>query len=431
MKPFMRLSLLALILLGLCTACGGKSSSSGTAAPGLIRLVNATSVNNLSMSATGVVQASGVASGGASSYASLAVGTYGIFAGTADASLAASATQNLTIATGISYTVFAYQRNGAVNIRILTDNQTAPSTGFALLTIGNTGPDAGALDVYVVSPGSSLSGLSPTFSTTASGSTSLTQAIAAGTYDIVVTGSGAPADIRQVLSSIQLSNLEIAYLELTSSSGGTLVNSALVQQGGAVTILPATTARVRVVAAIPGVGSINSNIATSVAGSPLGSLTSPATGTYRVIAANSAVTSIDVTTNGVDVPVTSLPTGTFASGGDYTILVYGTAAAPVVALLTDNNQAPVSAKVRLVNAAVPVGGISLTDNFQSLISDLPYGVASDYQGISGGSSALSVTSPLVSFPTYNLTTNILSGGTYSLFVLGTTTAPIVVFNRDR
>jgi len=412
----------------MCSACGGGGKSSTASTTSYIRLVNATQVDNLSLSASTTTQNSNVAASQASGYASIAAATYSVIVSAANNALATSATNSLSLAADVYYTVVAYARGGQIKLLAITDNKTAPATGFASLTIANADSDAGTLDVYVVAPGTALSGLSPTFSNVTPTGISLTNSITAGTYDIIATAYNKPTDVRLTMSSVQLTSTEIATLALTATSGGSLVDGALVVQQGGVQVQPANKARVRVVAAFPAVGSVNATVATTVGGTALGSITAPSVGTYSLVPANSTTYTINVD----GVAVGSLPATTFASGGDYTVLVYGASSnAPQVSILPDNNQLPTSgAKIRLVNAAVSSGGLALSDNFVPLFSELGYGTASDYLGVTAGSSLLQLTSPVSTFTPYSTTINILTNGVYSLFVLGATDA-LEVLSKDK
>jgi uncharacterized protein YigA (DUF484 family) len=103
-----------------------------------------------------------------------------------------------------------------------------------------------------------------------------------------------------------------------------------------------------------------------------------------------------------------------------------------VSIFSDNNQLPTSgAKIRLVNGAVSTGGISLSDNFVPLFSELSYGNASAYLGVTAGSSLLQLTSPVSTFTSYSTTVNILSNGVYTLFVLGSADAAIEILSKDK
>lgn len=462
--------LVALTVLVLATGCGSSSSSSDSS-PGTtsVRVANITAVGNLtvagtytssSSSSTSTASAtigSGVASGAASAYTSLTAATYAIQASVADGSLSASPSQSAGFAKDTNYTVVAYQRAGgsqttnAMGTLVLTDNQTAPSAGFALLSVYNTASDAGSLDVYLVPHGANVANYSPTFTSVASTASSLNQSINAGTYDIVVTSTGKPGDVRLTIPSLTLASTELATLILTGTTGGALVNGALIDQGGAIKVMQQSDkARVRVVG---GFGNDGSLVNTTLSGNvSLNALTSPSVGSYALVPANSTIASMSITPHGgTTTAISSVPTTVFVGGGDYTVLVSGTAVAPVVSVLTDNNQAPTSsalAKIRLVNAAVATtsGGLSLTDNYQQVVSNLGYGLASDYSSATAGASLLTISSPLATFPTYTIQDSatssgipyITSGTVYTIFVLqagSTVTTPatpsIISLIKDR
>ena len=135
------------------------------------------------------------------------------------------------------------------------------------------------------------------------------------------------------------------------------------------------------------------------------------------------------------VAVAGLPPATFSNGGDYTILAYGDPASPQATVFTDNNLLSSSdaAYLRTVNAAVSGGGITLSDNYVPINVDVQYGTASTYSPATASySSLIEITSPVASFPKFTAEDfNIASNGVYTIFVLGTTTAPVVSFARDR
>ena len=134
-----------------------------------LRLVNATSVCGLKLTATSrsdstATSSSEVDAGGAGGYASLTSGTCSVFASNANGLLATSGTISLSLSADVYNTVVAYSRGGHIRLLTLTDSQTAASSGYASITIANAGSDAGALDVYLPAPGSTVTGtLSPMY----------------------------------------------------------------------------------------------------------------------------------------------------------------------------------------------------------------------------------------------------------------------------
>ncbi|NQD38868.1 DUF4397 domain-containing protein [Permianibacter sp. IMCC34836] len=406
----------------------GEDSSTAS-----VRLVNLTSASDLQLTVddgdTESTIATAVASGAASSYKTLDVTSYSIVASSAGASLSTSSTSSLSLTEDEEYSIVAFERGGLIKLWKLTDDTDEPSSGYAYFTVINAGSDAGSLDVYVVEPDTDITDLTPTFSSVSAASTSLTNAISAGTYDIVVTASNKPNDVRLKLTSVSLASTTIQSLMLTPTSGGALVDGALIEQGGAVALHRNDTARVRVIAAFPAGETSNLAVNVTVGDSSLNSVTAPSIGGYSLVPANTSYYSVEVG----DTAVSSLPVASFNSGGDYTVLAYGnTENDAAVTVLTDNNQLPSSgAKIRLVNGAVSAAGLSLSANYANLFSEINFGKSSVYSGITAGTTRLDLTSPATAFTSYTSNVSILSGGVYSLFVLGDTDSAIVLLNKDR
>ena len=438
-----RLSTFASVAALLLTACHHNNSS--TTSNGGLRLANATSAP-LELSAAGnttteTVTSASVASGTIGDYASLTAQTYTVGVSTTDASLVGSS-QTLGIASGTNYTLLAFGREGAVSTFLLIDNRVAPSTGFASLSVVNASGDAGVLDVYLVAPGTtSLAGLAPTYSGVASKSSTTAQFTIAGTYDIWVTATGRPNDVRDTIPGVTVNSGDILTLALTSALSGGLVDSAIVAQGGGFTQVQANPkARVRLVGAFGPVTvnntTVNATVSADVNGSSLAPVTAPSVGSYALVAGGGSTYDVTVSVpGGSSVPVASLPAQTFASGGDYTILAYGDPSNPSVSVFQDANQPPSSstAELRLINGAVSEGGLTLNDNFLTIDDSVLYGTASPYGATTAAlGSTIQITSPVVNFTTYTATNiNILGSSVYTAFVLGTTAQPMVVFAKDR
>lgn len=446
MKNRFRLGLLAVITALMCAACGHHHNNAPTV--GYVRVVNATKATNLSLVGTNTASgstaqtiASGVASGAASSYAAVGTGTVTL-AASAD-SLTASSSSAIGISQNIYYTIFAYKRNGAVNLLILSDNTTAPATGYAELNIGNPAPDAGPLDVYVVSPNTVIDDtVTPKFQNVSSGGSTLIQSIAAGSYDIVVTAYNKPNDVRLTISNISLVDQEIAALMLTNTDGGALVDGTLVQQnttvsqGGGITAYPNPDARIRLVGAFAGLYrldySATGSITDSVISSGIG-----ANG-YKVVPAGTTVASVALTPSGSTAVAATqsgaslLPLNTpLVAGNEYSLLVYGDMTAPSSQLIADNNQAPTAARIRTINVIswpgnTPFNVVSLYNSSVSLYTQpVGYEQVSPYAGLTTGISHLNAQVAALS-PNSVVTIqdgkNIALGGVYTLIMGGSNTA---------
>ena len=73
---------------------------------------------------------------------------------------------------------------------VFTDNNTAPPSGNIKIRVINASPTLGTADVYIVASGTSIAGLSPTFSNLAYQAASGYQTLAAGSYQVVFTPPG-------------------------------------------------------------------------------------------------------------------------------------------------------------------------------------------------------------------------------------------------
>ncbi|HEY4039741.1 MAG TPA: hypothetical protein VGM15_13050, partial [Burkholderiaceae bacterium] len=301
-----------------------------------------------------------------------------------------------------------------------------------LLGISNVSPDCGALDVYVVAPGTStVVGLTPTFSQIGFGAAPLFTTLVSGAYEIVATASGHPNDVRFETASQQLGSTQIVLLGFTSTSGGALVNGVLANQGASVSFSQTSNARVRVVSALPVSGT--SQVSATVGGTAFAPVFSPNPGTYTLVPG--ATTSYSLSVAGT--AIASPPAATFATGGDYTILVYGaSAASPAVSIFTDNNQAPIAGDVnlRLINAGVTVaGGLTMYDNNVQVASAVAYGAASPYFGVTeSATSSLELIAPTLTPLTVTPSLNV-PASVYTVFVIDGAMSPTTSLSiiRDR
>jgi hypothetical protein len=422
-------SLFTLFAAPVCLFLAACSSHSGsTAAVSTVRFVNADATVSLQVNSSGAVQFAPQGPGTASDYISVDPGVYTItVAATSGSSALASPSLTALLSGSQTYALIAYVRDNAVVVQAVTENQASPAAGNTTLGFSNLSQDSGALDVYVVAPGTaSLTGLAPTFASAVFRPTPIYTTFFSGTFDVVATAAGDPLDVRMRWPSVSLGSGLIQVLVATSTPGGTLVNAALLTQGGAVNFLAATNARLRLVSALP--PATVAPVTAKVGSVSIGPVFSPNPGTYTLVPGNSTTYTLSV--NGT--AVTTLPAATFSTGGDFTVLVYGTPGAPLVAVFTDDNQLPGvlgQVNLRLVNAGVNVpGGLSLYANNVQAASQVAYGGASGYFGVPAADSVLELVEALAAPVTTTLQLG-PSGSVYTVFVIDTTLTPYVI--RDR
>ena len=418
--------LLALILLQGCK--GSSSSSTSVSAQSTVRLVNATTGTgyaSLDMISSGATLASGVATGSASSYATISSGV-STFTLERGGSGTPSAQTNLSLTSGMDYSLVAYTRSQQLQVTAFSDDEPAPASGDGKIRVSNLSLDAGNVDVYMTGNGGDLSNASP-LTTNLAGTTGYFETIN-GTYHIWVTGAGNKTDLRLDIPSIVLSDQQVLTVILTSTAGGVLVDGWLVTQKGAVSAQKNVSARVRVAANIAANGSISA----TANGVSLNSSTliSPALGSYALVPAGAL--SMSAVVNGNTFNVGNLNA---AAGGDLTLLAVGDGASPQFFLLSDDNTLPLSgmAKLRLVNGVNGLAdNISLTADYNVLVHDVAPGTVSAAASVNSGTiSRLEVNSSYANTSLYLATNvNLQLLGVYSVFMLGNNTAPVGILRRD-
>jgi hypothetical protein len=161
------------------TGCG--SSSSGTK----IRMVNAMpdegSLDMLIDTKSGV---SSVGYGAASSYVTVASGSRQLqVEATGSTTILINRTDN--IASGTNYTLLSLNFSFDPSSLLLTDDNSTPSSGDFKLRVVNASSGMGPQDVYIVTAGTDIGSVDPTFSGMGFGDASAYTSLAAGDYDVI------------------------------------------------------------------------------------------------------------------------------------------------------------------------------------------------------------------------------------------------------
>ncbi|HEY8880415.1 MAG TPA: DUF4397 domain-containing protein [Roseateles sp.] len=412
---------LSLSATAFLTACGSGGSGGGSTQ---VRLLNATqSYPSLDLTVNDKTINSKVAYGTVGEYGSVDTANTAtkILAGDAGTSISA-ATPSLN--TSPNYTFIAYGFAGAVRTSLLEENQTAPDTGKAKLLILNLAPDAGQLDVYVMGASDTPDTATAAVTALNGGSGSGYISFNSGTFRVRVTGTTKRNDLRLDIPAVTLDSAGVHTLVLTSASSGTLVNGIQLTQKGAAKAFANTLARVRAVNALAG----TPIVAASVNGTTLLPASLPPN-VSEYVSLTAGGGNATVTVNGAAIGVTSQ---TLAAGGDYTLLISGTAGTAAGVWVTDDNRLPAvsgTAKIRLINGlSDPTAVTTLNVDYTAIVSNVLPGTASAAQTVSTGTtgSLITVNSPLQLAPLYNPATGISSsgltqlssGGVYSVFVMG-------------
>lgn len=411
------------------TACGGGGDAAGSAQ---IRLVNlSSSRSTFDLVAVDdddeTALAASVAADAASDRADVGAGErrYELRRAGND-SAAASSSWSLTQDT--LYSAIAYGSDSNLKIAMLEEDEDTPDSGKARVRIYNTSSDSGALDVYLTDDDTALDDASITTTVAAGGSSGFVT-LSSGSFRLRLTGSGDTADLRLDAADVAIGSGSVVTIVLTAGEGGVLVHAATLVQDGGLAVFRNGSARVRVAAGVTG----NASIDASVGGAVLASAQrAPSVGAYRLVGAGSAL-SLSTAVDGAALAAQSL---TLKAGGDYTLVVSGTAADATATLLTDDNHLPASgsAKVRLVNAMADViGGLTLSVDYAALADDVAVGGASSYATLTAVSDVpLEVTSPLATEALFSIAeADLTSKNVYTVFMLGGTDSPYGLLRKDR
>ncbi|MCP5286539.1 MAG: DUF4397 domain-containing protein [Burkholderiaceae bacterium] len=330
---------------------------------------------------------------------------------------------------GDRYSVVAYSNGSGLATVVVDDNAGTPDRGEARVRVLNAAPDAGALDVYLTTADADLADAEPLLANAAAGSLTALVTTNATTWRLRVTAAGDRDDLRLDLPSLTLGSEQVVTVVLTPGAGGVLVDALVLVQRGEVSVQAGTAARVRVVAGVTASGAV----AATVGGVTLMNGTgAPAAGAYRLVTAGAS----DATAS-VDGVAISVPASTLDAGKDYTLLVYGPAAAAQAAWIVDDNRLPTvsgRAKLRLVHGLADVSeAIALTLDFNPVADGVASGTASSplqVNAVSAG--ALSVTAPGRGSPVWQAVDQVLvSDGVYTLFVVGPEANATGILRKDR
>jgi hypothetical protein len=127
---------------------------------------------------------------------------------------------SVSFASGSDTTIVASNFSFSIETLVLSDDNSAPSSGDFKIRVVNAAPGLGPADVYIVAPGTSLNTVSPTLSNLAFDSVFSYQSLTAGNYEIVLTPVG------QKFVAIDTGSLTFSggqvrtFVGLNSQSGG-------------------------------------------------------------------------------------------------------------------------------------------------------------------------------------------------------------------
>jgi hypothetical protein len=414
--------------------CGNDEANQGE-----VRVINATteypSLDLYTQASDGSddLVVGGTAAGAASAYTGVDKGTYDFVIKSTGAA-ANAATVSGTVDKTDHYSIITYLTGGKAQATLLGDDESNPASGNAKLRVFNAASgEVPSVDVYLST--NACNALTVTDTAFAAAVTGLQTAYsqvtasASGTaWNVCVFAAGDTSTLLLDIPVLTLKNQEIATLILTHTAGGVLLNGAVLDQQGALTPYTSAISRVRVAADAANSGQVsvtlNSVDLTSLAGSPsINDYATVVSGTLSGTVAISGGASANV----------SLPV---AAGTDYTLLVTtDSSGAPVATLITDNNTPSTSTtstvKARVIDGVNGLSGsLSATIDNRSLGNATPNG-ASSYVQIPATVGTSTVQASISTNPASLVNQSFTSGGVYTVFVWGDSSAPKLAITQDR
>jgi len=425
-------ALAAAMTLPFMSGCGNDNANDG-----YVRIINTTSeytsLNLYTQDSDGNddILVSGTAAGTASSYEGLKKGSY-TFDVKSSTSTGSPTPVTGTVTKDDHFAVITWLTGTTTKTQFISEDETHPSSGNAKLRVLNAATsEAASVDVYVTK--AACSALATTDSPFASAVTGLQASftqVTAATWNVCVFDAGDTSTLLLDIEGLVLKDQEIATLVLTHTTGGVLLNGAVLDQQGAYTAYASAIARVRVVADAAAGVSVSVNVGgTDIAtGQP-----SPSVGSYVTVPVGSLAPTIlygSTSTSGYTLP-------SAVAGNDYTLLVAGSAGSPAVSLITDNNMPSTSTtntvKVRMINGLNGSNGtVAVTVDGKSVGSASFGAASSSYTNIaptSGTSDISAITTG--TNPADLIDKSFLAGSVYTIFVYGDSTAPKLVPIADR
>jgi hypothetical protein len=205
--------LLCLGTILLSVGCGGGGATR-------FRVMNAVpDESNLDVLVDGTTVASYVAYGTSTSYQSVKSGSRPVQfepSGTTTSLLQ----QSVSFASGSDTTIIASNFSSSIGALVLTDDNSAPSSGDCKLRVVNAAPGLGPADVYIVTPATDLNTVSPTLSSLGFDSVSNYQSLSAGSYEVVLTPVGQKF-VAIDTGSLTLSTAQVrTFVGMNSQAGG-------------------------------------------------------------------------------------------------------------------------------------------------------------------------------------------------------------------
>jgi hypothetical protein len=328
------------------------------------------------------------------------------------------------------YTYFLYGGGSStISFSLRDDVGDAASGSFNLRTV-DLATGIGAVDVYLLTAGTSVADGTPAFSAIAYATSSAFTQFTSGSYHIVVTAAASKDVIFDLGTQTYAANSKLTLLVYATGSGK-LVNAAMFLDDGSgtTTFVDNPVARYKFVDAATDLPAVDVLVdgAVALANVPYGGLSA-----YGPVAAGSRNFKLQAS-NAPGAYVYD-QNQTMSGGADRSLVAYsiqGTGSAGLIAL-QDNNLPPSSgkAKLRIVNAGSDGTAYDAYVNSSPLVSGIAPGTASVYQELAGAAYTLSFTPAGTTTPAATLAAQLDAGHVYTVYAYGRSGSTAAVLTQD-
>jgi hypothetical protein len=315
------------------------------------------------------------------------------------------------------YTLLAVDEVANIGPLLITDDTSAPASGFLKVRVLHASPTAPVVDVYVTGPGDDISMMAPTLTAVDFKDYSDYLEIPADDYQIRVTGTGSKTPVYDSGTVPLGAGVTYTIAAVTTTTGLSPISLLVLTGDNSAPSLEIADVRSRVRA-------VHASYDTGLVDILVDDVEVLADVPFKTASGYLEVPAGDrnVKVNAADTNITAIEvTPTLERGMDYTMLAVGTSIPntlePLLAL--DDNTAPTSgnAKVRVIHASPDAPAVDILVDDVIVLSNVPYKAISGYLEVPAGPHNIKVNATGTSTTVIDVTPTLADGMIYTVIAM--------------